>query len=97
MLYFPVETTRFLPGEVIPAAMMAHGREGLLAFLVVITWHLFNAHLSPEAFPFDSSIFTGKISTERMEEEHPLEYEQMLAGNEEKPEASPTEEAGGPG
>jgi formate dehydrogenase subunit gamma len=97
MLYFPVETTRFLPGEVIPAAMMAHGREGLLAFLVVITWHLFNAHLSPEAFPFDSSIFTGKISRERMEEEHPLEYEQMLAGNEEKPEASPTEEAGGPG
>jgi formate dehydrogenase subunit gamma len=88
MLYFPVLTTRFLPGEVIPAALMAHGREGLLAFLVVITWHLFNAHLSPEAFPFDPSIFTGRISRERMEEEHPLEYEQMLAGSGESPGAS---------
>lgn len=96
MLYFPVSTTRFLPGEVIPAAMMAHGREGLLAFLVVITWHLFNAHLSPEAFPFDPSIFTGKISEERMEKEHPLEYER-LPGSEKEPEASPSEETGGPG
>jgi len=97
MLYFPVQTTRFLPGEVIPAALMAHGREGLMAFLVVITWHLFNAHLSPEAFPFDPSIFTGKISRERMEKEHPLEYARMLAGDEEDPEASPSDNAGGPG
>jgi formate dehydrogenase subunit gamma len=92
MLYFPVLTARFLPGEVIPAALMAHGREGLLAFLVVITWHLFNAHFSPEAFPFDPSIFTGRISRERMEEEHPLEYEQMLAGSGEGPGESASEE-----
>jgi formate dehydrogenase subunit gamma len=90
MLYFPVLTTRFLPGEIIPAAMMAHGREGLLAFLVVITWHLFNAHLSPEAFPFDPSIFTGKIIQERMEKEHPLEYEEALAKSEEEPGAPPS-------
>ncbi len=77
MLYFPVLTTRFLPGEVIPAALMAHGKEGLLAFLIIITWHLYNAHLSPEAFPFDPSIFTGKVSRERMENEHPIEYSRM--------------------
>jgi cytochrome b subunit of formate dehydrogenase len=89
MLYFPLLTTRFLPGQLIPAALMAHGKEGLLAFLVVITWHLYNAHFSPEAFPFDASIFTGKLSRERMEKEHPLEYERMLAASEDKPEDKP--------
>ena len=35
-----------------------------MAFLVVITWHLYNAHLAPEVFPFNKSIFTGRISRE---------------------------------
>ncbi|HET7214291.1 MAG TPA: cytochrome b/b6 domain-containing protein [Terriglobia bacterium] len=97
MLYFPVLTTRFLPGEFIPAALLAHGKEGLLAFLIIITWHLYNAHLSPEAFPFDPSIFTGKVKRERMEEEHPLEYERMVASTEEDPVHSPAGESPGPG
>jgi formate dehydrogenase gamma subunit len=78
ILYFPTTAARFLPGEVIPAAKVAHSNEGLLAFLVVIIWHVYNSHLSPDVFPFDSSIFTGKISRERMEKEHPLEYARML-------------------
>ena len=77
-LLFPLLTTRWLPGEVVPAAKLAHSSEGLMAFLVVITWHVYNAHLSPEAFPFDRSIFDGRISRERMEHEHPLEYERLL-------------------
>lgn len=77
MLYFPVLTTRFLPGEIIPVAKMAHSNEGLLAFLVVITWHIYNAHFSPDVFPFDTSIFTGKVSRERMEREHQLEYDRI--------------------
>jgi formate dehydrogenase gamma subunit len=77
-LLFPLLATRFLPGEVIPAAKLAHSSEGLMAFLVVITWHVYNAHLSPEAFPFDRSIFDGRISRERMRHEHPLEYERLL-------------------
>ena len=82
ILYFPTTVTRVLTGEVIPAAKVAHSNEGLLAFLVVIIWHVYNAHLSPDAFPFDSSIFTGKISRERMEKEHPLEYARMGGGTE---------------
>jgi formate dehydrogenase subunit gamma len=81
---------------VIPAAKMAQSSEGLLAFLVVITWHVFNAHLSPDVFPFDSSIFTGKVSAERMETEHPLEYERMqeAANAEPGPELAPVGETG---
>ena len=77
VLYFPLAAVRFLPGELVPAAKVAHSNEGLMAFLVVITWHVYNAHLSPDTFPFDTSIFTGRISRERMEHEHPLELARM--------------------
>ena len=80
VLLFPLLTTRLLPGQVVPAAYLAHSQEGLMAFLVVIVWHIYNAHLSPDVFPFDESIFTGRISAERMRHEHPLEYERVMRG-----------------
>jgi formate dehydrogenase subunit gamma len=78
VLLYPTAVTRFLPGQVIPAAQVAHSYEGLMAFLVVIVWHIYNAHLNPDVFPFDTTIFTGRISRERVRHEHPLEYERML-------------------
>jgi formate dehydrogenase gamma subunit len=78
MMWFPVETTAFLPGEMIPAARAAHSGEGLLAFLAILIWHMYSAHLAPEVFPFDTGMFTGKISEERMIHEHPLEYERLI-------------------
>jgi len=77
ILYFPILFTRFFPGELIPAAKVAHSYEGLMAFLVVILWHIYNAHLNPDVFPFDKTIFTGKISLERMQHEHPLELARL--------------------
>ena len=79
ILLFPIPSTQVLSGEFIPVAKAAHSNEGLLAFLVVITWHVFNAHFSPEAFPFDKSIFTGKVTVEKMKHEHPLEWERLQA------------------
>jgi cytochrome b subunit of formate dehydrogenase len=76
-LYFPILVTRFLPGDLIPAAKLAHGNEALMAFLVVIVWHIYNAHLSPDVFPFDTSIFTGRVTRERLEHEHPLEWAEI--------------------
>ena len=46
----------------------------------MITWHIYNAHLSPDVFPFDTCIFTGKISVDRMHHEHPLELARMAEG-----------------
>jgi cytochrome b subunit of formate dehydrogenase len=79
VLLAPILLTRWLPGDVVPIAKVAHSNEAMLAFLVILTWHLFNAHLAPGIFPFDTTIFTGRISLERMRHEHPLEYERVTA------------------
>lgn len=77
VLLFPTAVTVWLPGGTIPVAVVAHSNEGLLAFLTIITWHIFNACFTPDVFPLDTSIFTGRISAERMRHEHPLEYERL--------------------
>ena len=77
VLYFPALAARLMPGQIIPASKVAHSNEGLMAFLVITIWHIYNAHLNPDVFPFDTSIFTGKISRERMLHEHPLELARM--------------------
>jgi cytochrome b subunit of formate dehydrogenase len=89
ILYLPTLVTRLLPGELIPAAKVAHSSEGLMALLVVVLWHIYNAHLNPDVFPFDTTIFTGKISRERMLHEHPLELERLerTPGGPSKPES----------
>jgi cytochrome b subunit of formate dehydrogenase len=76
MLWNPIATTSFLPGQFIPAAKAAHGGEALLAFLSILTWHLYNVHIKR----FNKSMFTGYISRHEMEEEHPEELEQIETG-----------------
>lgn len=90
MLLYPGFVARLLPGELIPASKVAHSNEGLMAFLVVITWHIYNAHLNPDVFPFDTSIFTGRISRERMHHEHPLELERIESEERAREEATRT-------
>jgi cytochrome b subunit of formate dehydrogenase len=77
ILWFPVEFVRYVPGEVIPAAKAAHTNEAMLAMLVIVIWHIYNAIFSPEVFPLDTAIFTGKISRERMVHEHPIELARL--------------------
>jgi cytochrome b subunit of formate dehydrogenase len=81
ILLFPIDATRWLPGSVVPVAVVAHSSEGLLAFLTIITWHIFNAALTPEVFPLDTSIFTGRISEERMRHDHPRVLDRLDAGS----------------
>jgi formate dehydrogenase subunit gamma len=80
MLFFPVKAAMVIPGQIIPAAKVAHSNEGLMAFFVITIWHIFNAHLNPDVFPFDASIFTGKVSRERYLHEHPLELARLEGG-----------------
>jgi len=78
ILYFPITISLVLPAELIPAAKVMHSYEALFAFLIVLIWHMAGAHLSPEAFPMDTTIFSGKIHKERLRREHTLEYEDLF-------------------
>jgi cytochrome b subunit of formate dehydrogenase len=94
-LILPILTSRFLPAELIPAAKAMHSNEAMLALLIVLIWHLYGAHLNPEVFPGDSSIFTGKVSKARLAHEHPLEYAELYG--EPAPPPSPPAPAPAPG
>jgi formate dehydrogenase gamma subunit len=86
ILWFPAVVTKFMPGEIIPAAKVLHTNEALVVFLIIAIWHIYNAIFSPDVFPLDTSIFTGYISKERMLREHP---DEMAAMEEELMEQTP--------
>ena len=77
-LWFPTLVTQVLPGQVIPIAKILHTNEALALMLLVVVWHIYNSIFSPEVFPVDTVMFTGKISKERMISEHPIECEQCF-------------------
>lgn len=76
MLWNPILTSKFLPGEFIPVAKAAHGGEAILAVLAILVWHLYNVHVKT----FNKSMFTGKMSKHEMQEEHALELELIEQG-----------------
>jgi cytochrome b subunit of formate dehydrogenase/mono/diheme cytochrome c family protein len=76
MMWNPITTARFLPGEAIPAAKAAHGGEALLAVLAIIVWHMYGVHIKR----FNKAMFTGKMTEEEMLHEHPLELADIKAG-----------------
>ena len=76
VLWNPIATAQAFPGQVIPAALAAHGGEALLAVLAVIVWHGYGVHIRH----FNRSMFTGSMTEAEMREEHPLELEAIESG-----------------
>ncbi|MBI5028989.1 MAG: cytochrome b/b6 domain-containing protein [Chloroflexi bacterium] len=76
MMWNPINTARFLPGDLIPAAKAAHGGEALLAVLAIIIWHFYNVHIKT----FSKAMFNGKLTEHEMVHEHGLELERLNAG-----------------
>ena len=73
MMWNPIATTRWLPGEAVPAAKAAHGGEAILAVLAIIIWHMYHVHIKL----FNRSMFTGKLTQAEMEHEHPAELAEI--------------------
>ena len=85
ILMYPVLVTKYMPGWIVPAALVAHSDEAMLALIWIFLVHIFFNHFSPGVFPINTSVFTGKVTRERYHREHPLEYERSLeTGEKEK-------------
>ena len=76
MLWNPVTTARYMPGEWIPAAKAAHGAEAILAVLAIIIWHFYNVHVKM----WNKAMFTGKLDEHQMAHEHGRELEAIARG-----------------
>jgi cytochrome b subunit of formate dehydrogenase len=76
MMWNPITTTDFLPGDIIPAAKAAHGAEAILAVLAIIVWHFYHVHIKH----FNKSMFTGKLNRTEMIHEHPAELTLIESG-----------------
>jgi cytochrome b subunit of formate dehydrogenase len=76
MMWNPLSTVDFLPGEFIPAAKAAHGAEAVLAVLAIVVWHMYGVHLRR----FNKSMWTGELTEREMLHEHPLELADIKAG-----------------
>ncbi|HEY5729445.1 MAG TPA: cytochrome b/b6 domain-containing protein [Anaerolineales bacterium] len=81
MMWNPISTLRFLPGEAVPAAKAAHGGEAVLAVLAIILWHFYHVHIKM----FNKSMFTGTLTREEMEHEHPAELAMIESGDHHEP------------
>lgn len=84
MLWNPILTTRIFPGEIVPAAKVAHGLEAVLAVLAIFLWHFYHVHIKH----WNWSMFKGFLTHHEMVEEHGAELEKIEKG-EPEPEIDP--------
>ncbi len=72
-LWFTTVTLALLPKWWLDLFILIHFYEAVLATLAILTWHLYWVVFDPVMYPFNPSMFTGKMPITVMEEEHPLE------------------------
>lgn len=75
VMWFPIYWGNRLPEAALSFAYIAHSYEATLAFLAIVTWHMYNAHFNPDTFPMNNVFYTGTMTEEQMRREHPLELE----------------------
>lgn len=80
ILWFETASMAVMPKWMIDVTLIIHGYEGLLAFLVLLLWHLYNVHLNPAVFPMDWSWVTGRITYQELKERHFLQYLRIVKG-----------------
>ena len=74
-----------LPKWTFDVSIAVHSGTGTLIVIVLTLWHLYIVHLAPERFPMDGSFWHGRMPVKRLKDDHPLEYERLVAEGEIRP------------
>jgi cytochrome b subunit of formate dehydrogenase len=77
ILWFENQSLSLFPKWIMDLTFIIHGYQGLLLFLILFVWHIFNVHFSQTAFRINKIWMTGIISAEDMKKNHTLEYERL--------------------
>ena len=77
VLWAETFSMNYLPKVVLDITLIIHGYQGLLAFLILLFWHLYNEHLNASVFPMNKAWLTGNVEAEWLRQEHPREYEKL--------------------
>lgn len=84
IIWFPIQVTYVLPGDVVPAAKLTHSTEALVAGVFVLIWHLFHVLFDR----LNLSMFTGRLNEDDMRKYHAAEFERLTG------ESSDTDQGG---
>ncbi|MHB9145870.1 MAG: formate dehydrogenase subunit gamma [Symbiobacteriia bacterium] len=78
-LWFPVQAARILPRWGLEAIRVIHSNEAFIAMLALAFGHFFAVHFHPSVFPNSQVWLSGRISLNRLAEEHPAELDQLVS------------------
>lgn len=83
-LWFETESMAVMPKWVIDVTRITHSGEGVVIFVVLFLWHIYDTHFRSDVFPMDWTWLNGRMSMEDLKRRHPLEYERLKRQTEER-------------
>ena len=89
VLWFENTFLKVIRPEGMYVATLIHYYEAILASLAILIWHFYFVFLNPDIKGMNKAWFTGYLSRHEMEEEHPLELEEILKQGSEKESDKP--------
>ncbi len=77
ILWFPIESLKFLPTWSIKVAETVHFYEAILATMAIFFWHFFFVILNPDVYPLDLTVVDGKMPVEEIKEHRADWYDEL--------------------
>jgi len=84
ILWFKDFSMAIFPKWFIDVTIIIHGSSGLIIFLLLFIWHIYDVHFSQHNFPMSRIWIDGKISISQLKKTHFKEYLKLINEKESK-------------